>query len=222
MPALQRLTAAAGAATCALALTGSALAAQALVVRTSHLVRGAGPATIATREDPGTYRTTVSAPTAYRVANLQQIDRQIGTATVRVATAAGTLTFTGWIVGARPTDYVNDQCAAFAGEVHEAVWLVQVRQTNGLARAEIPVFVDHGPGGRTELTWCASNAADMTVTGMSLRFDRTFFNPVVAGNYAWRAQFDNAQVDAAPSATPNVLGASVTLAATSVVRIRKR
>ncbi len=222
MPALQRLTAATGAAACALALTGSALGAPALVVSTSHLVRGGGPATIATREDPGTYRTTVSAPTAYRVANLQQIGKQIGTASVRVTTAAGDLTFTGWIVGVPASDYVNDRCAAFAGETHAAVWLVQVRQTNGLARAEIPVFVDQGPRGRTELTWCASSAADMTVSGVSLRFDRTFFNPVVAGNYAWNARFDNAQASEAPSATPNVLGASVTLAATSVVRIRKR
>jgi hypothetical protein len=222
MPALQRLTAATGAAACALALTGSALAAPALVVRTSHLVRGAGPATIATREDPGTYRTTVSAPTAYRVANHQQIDKQIGTATVHVATAAGDLTFTGWIVGARPRNYVNDRCAAFAGDVHQAVWLVQVRQSDGLARAEIPVFVDQGPGGRTELTWCASSAADMTVTGVSLRFDRTFFNPVVAGTYAWNVRFDNAELEDASSATPNVLGAMVTTSATAVVRIRKR
>ena len=220
MPALQRFAVAAGAAACALALTGSVLAAPALVVRTSHLVRGAGPATIATREDPGTYRTTVSAPTAYRVANLQQIDKQIGTATVHVSTAAGDLTFTGWIVGARPTDYVNDRCAAFAGDVHEAVWLVQVRQTDGLARAEIPVYVDQGPAGRTELTWCASSAADMTVTGVALRFDRTFFNPVVVGNYAWNAHFDSVQLD--DSASANVLGAVVTTSATAVVRIRKR
>jgi hypothetical protein len=219
--ALRRLTAATGAAACALALTGSALGAPALLVSTSHLVRGAGPATIATREDPGTYRTTVVAPTAYRVASLQAIGRQIGTATVHVTTAVGDLTFTGWIVGARPTDYVNDRCAAFAGEVHQAVWVAQVRQTDGLARAEIPVFVDQGPGGRTELTWCASSAADMTVTGVSLRFDRTFFNPVVAGNYTWNAHFDSAQSDA-PSATPNVLGAVVTTSAVAVVKIRRR
>ena len=221
MPALQRLTAATGAAACALALTGTALGAPALVVSTSHLVRGAGPATIATQEDPGTYRTTVSAPTAYRVASLGAIDKQIGTATVRVSTAAGDLTFSGWIVGARPTDFVNDRCAAFAGETHQAVWLVQVRQTNGLARAEIPVFVDQGPGGRTELTWCASSAADMTVTRVSLRFDRTFFNPVAAGNYAWNAHFDSAQLDEPSAATPNVLGAVVTTSAVAVVRIRR-
>ena len=221
MPALQRLTAVKGAAACELALTGAALGTPVLVVGTSHLVRGVGPATIATQEDPGTYRTTVLAPTAYRVASLQAVDKQIGTATVHVSTAAGALTFTGWIVGARPSDYVNDSCASFAGETHEAVWLVQVRQTNGLARAEIPVFVDQGPGGRTELTWCASSAADMTVTGVSLRFDRTFFNPVVVGNYAWNAHFDSAQPDA-QSASPNVLGAIVTTFAVAVVKNRKR
>lgn len=216
MPALQRLTAATGAAACALALTGAALGSPALVVSTSHLVRGAGPATIATREDPGTYRTTVSAPTAYRIPNVQQIGKQIGTAAIHVSTDAGQLTFTGWIVGMPPSDYANDRCADFAGENHEAVWLVQVRQVDGLARAEIPVFVDQGPGGRTELTWCASSAADMTVTGVSLRFDRTFFNPIVAGNYAWNARFDNAQSEAR-----GALG-SVTTSATAVVKIRKR
>src|SRR5437868_1597181 len=193
MPAVQRLAAATGAAAAALALTGAALAAPALVVSTSHLVRGAGPATIATREDPGTYRTTVLAPTAYRLPNVRQVGKQIGTATIHVSTAAGPLTFTGWIVGVAPEGYVNDHCADFAGETHLAVWLVQVRQVDGLARAEVPVFVDQGAGGRTELTWCASSAADMTVTGVSLRFDRIFFNPVVAGNYAWNARFDNAQ-----------------------------
>jgi hypothetical protein len=146
----------------------------------------------------------------------KQLGRQFGTATIRVATAAGGLTFTGWIVGVAPANYVNDRCAAFAGENHQAVWLAQVRQVNGLARAEIPVFVDQGPRGRTQLTWCASSAADMTVTGVTFRFDRTFLNPVVVGNYAWLAQFDNAQ-----AAQRGALG-SVTTTATSVVKIRKR
>jgi hypothetical protein len=216
MPALLRLTAATVAGASTLALAGAALAAPALIVSTSHLVKATGPATIATREAPGTDRTTVSAPTAYGLLNTRQLGRQIGTATVRVSTAAGALTFTGWIVGAAPENYVNDQCAAFAGELHQAVWLVQVRQVDGLARAEIPVFVDQGPRGRTELTWCASSAADMTVTGVTLRFDRTFLNPVVVGNYAWLAQFDNAQ-----AAQRSALG-SVTTTATAVVKIRRR
>jgi hypothetical protein len=215
MPAFLRLTAAAAAGASTLAIAGAALAAPALVVSTSHLVKATGPATIATREDPGTYRTTVSAPTAFGLLS-SRIDRQLGTATVHVTTAAGALTFTGWIVGAAPANYVNDRCAAFAGELHQAVWLVQVRQTDGLARAEIPVFVDQGPRGRTELTWCASSAADMTVTGVALRFDRTFLNPVVAGSYAWTAQFDNAQ-----SGDRSALG-SVTTTATAVVHVRKR
>jgi hypothetical protein len=216
MPAILRLTAATVAGASALGLTAAALAAPALVVSTPQLVKTAGPATISTREDRGTYRTTVSAPTAFGVLAARRIDQRIGTATVHVATAAGALTFTGWIVGAAPENYVNDQCAAFAGELHQAVWLVQVRQSDGLARAEIPVFVDQGPGGRTELTWCASSAADMTVTGVTLRFDRTFLNPVVAGAYAWTAQFDNAQ-----TAGRSALG-TVTTTATSVVRIRRR
>jgi hypothetical protein len=215
MPAFLRLTAATVAGASMLALAGAALAAPALVVSTSHLVKGTGPATISTREDLGTYRTTVSAPTAYGLL-ATQVGRQFGTATVRVSTAAGALTFTGWIVGAAPANYVNDRCAAFAGENHQAVWLAQVRQVDGLARAEIPIFVDQGPGGRTQLTWCASSAADMTVTGVTLRFDRTFLNPVVAGSYAWRAQFDNAL-----SAQRSALG-SATTTATAVVKIRQR
>jgi hypothetical protein len=216
MSGFLRLTAATVAGASTLALAGAALAAPALVVSTSQLVKAAGAATIATREDAGTYRTTVSAPTAFGLLSTGQLGRQIGTATVHVSTAAGALTFTGWIVGAAPANYVNDQCAAFAGELHQAVWLVQVRQVDGLARAELPVFVDQGPRGRTELTWCASSAVDMTVTGVSLRFDRTFLNPVVAGNYAWLARFDNAQ-----AAQRSALG-SVTTTATSVVKIRAR
>jgi hypothetical protein len=56
----------------------------------------------------------------------------------------------------------------------------------------------------------------MTVTGVALRFDRTFLNPVVAGSYAWTAQFDNAQ-----SGDRSALG-SVTTTATAVVHVRKR
>jgi hypothetical protein len=211
-----RLTATTVAGVATLALAGTALGAPALVVSTSQLVKASGPATIATREDAGTYRTTVSAPTAFGLLNAQQVGRQLGTATVLVSTAAGALTFQGWIVGAAPAGYVSDQCAAFAGETHQAVWLVQVRQVNGQARAEIPVFVDQGPGGRSQLTWCASSAADMTVTGVTLRFDRTFLNPVVAGSYAWSARFDNAQ-----ASERSALG-SVTTSATAVVKIRKR
>ena len=215
MRAVLRLTAATVAGASMLAPAGAALAAPALVVGTSHLVNARGAATIATREDPGTYRTTVSAPTAFGLASTR-VGSRLGTATVRVTTAAGALTFTGQIVGAAPANYVNDRCAAFAGELHQAVWVLQIRQTDGLARAEIPVYVDQGPGGRTELTWCASSAADMTVTGVSLRFDRVFANPHVAGRYAWRAQFDNAF-----AAQRGALG-SVTTTATAVVQIRRR
>jgi hypothetical protein len=213
MPAVLRLTAATVAGASTLALAGAALAAPALVVSTSHLVKAHGPATIATREDPGTYRTTVSAPTAFGLAGAR-VGSQLGTATVHVSTAVGALTFTGWLVGAAPSNFVNDRCAAFAGENHQAVWVMQLRQSDGLARAEIPVYVDQGPGGRTELTWCASSAADMTVTGVSLRLDRVLLNPVVAGKYAWRAQFDNAD-----AAQRGALG-SVTTTATAVVKIR--
>lgn len=215
MPALQRLAAAAGAAAVALALTGAALGAPALLVSTSHVVEGTGPAAIATREDPGTYRTTVVAPTAYRLPKVRWIGKQIGAATIHVATAAGALTFTGWIVGADPAGYLTDQCADFAGDSHLAVWVAQVRQVDGIARAEVPIYVDQGPGGRTELTWCASSAADMTVTGVSLRFDGIFLNPAVAGNYVWTARFDNAQ-----STARGTLGAATT-SATAVVEIRR-
>ena len=214
MPAL--LTAAAAVAASALTLAGSALAAPALVVNTSHLVRGSGPATIITSEDAGTYRTTILAPAAYRLPNVASLGRRIGTASARVATAGGSLTFQGWITGAAPANYVLDSCASFAGESHQAVWLVQLRQTNGLARAEIPIYVDAGPAGRTELTWCASLATELTVTRVALRFDRSFFNPIVAGNYTWQARFDNAA-----SSDRSAL-AAVTTSATATVPIHAR
>lgn len=49
-----------------------------------------------------------------------------------------------------------------------------------------------------------------------------FAGEVHAGAYAWNVRFDSVQLANAPSATPNVLGAVVTTAATAVVRIRRR
>jgi hypothetical protein len=131
---------------------------------------------------------------------------------VNVSTFLGPLAFTGWVVGADPAGYVNDHCADFA-ESHLAVWLMVLRQTDGLARTEIPIFVDAAPSGRTELTWCASADADMTVTSVAVRFDNAFVSPYVAGGYAWRASFDN--VDAS---SRSVLGASTDSA---VVQVRQ-
>lgn len=195
-------------------LAGAASATPALVVKTSQLVRSAGAATIATREDAGTYRTTVSAPAAYRLSGIRP-GKQIGTATVHVATAVGALTFRGWIVAVPTNSFVNDQCAAFA-EQPVSVWLLQVRQTDGLARTEIPVYVTYGPGGSTQMTWCASAASGMTVTGVSLTLSKALLNPTVAGRYAWHASFDN--VNAASRSTFG----TVTTSATAVVRVRAR
>ena len=65
------------------------------------------------------------------------------------------------------------------------------RCVRSTASPEIPVYVDAAPAGRTELTWCASSAADMTVTRVGLTLQRTLTTPVVAGAYAWQARFDN-------------------------------
>jgi hypothetical protein len=200
----------------AAALAGSASAAPALAVKTSQLVRADGATTITTRESPGTYRTTILAPAAYQLLSLRHLGQTIGSAVVHVATASGPLTFSGWIAGESPSDFALDQCAAFAGDTHQAVWVMHLRQTNGIASAEIPIFVDYGPGGHTELTWCASSEADMTVTGVSVSLDKVLLNPVVPGAYTWRAQFDN--VNAGEHA---VLG-EITTSATAVVRLRRQ
>ena len=210
MAKLLRLTAA-GTAAAAL-LAGAATASPALVVRTAQFVGTAGPATIATRESPGTYRTTVLAPAAYRVGS---IGAQGGTATATFDTASGPLRFHGFVEGAALADYALDQCAAFSAR-HIAVWRVWLRQVDGTARTEFPVFVDPAPNGKTELTWCASAATGMTLTGVTLQLRRAFLSPAVAGSYAWRAQFDNAT-----ALDRGVLGAAVT-SATAVVRVRAR
>jgi hypothetical protein len=75
----------------------------------------------------------------------------------------------------------------------------------------VPVFVDAAPGGRTELTWCASSAADMTVTAVSLTLGKVFVNPVVHGAYTWRAGFDLLSPD-----SRSALGLATTSAATTV------
>lgn len=214
MPARTRLAAAFGAAAFALAVSGAALAAPALVVNASHVAKASAAATILTRQDVSTYRTTVLAPAAYGLPNAPHVGQRIGSATVQVVTAAGALTFTGWIVGVAPDSFTQDRCASFAGESHLAVWLLQVRQVDGLARAEIPVYVDAAPAGRTELTWCASSAADMTVTSVGLTLQRTLTTPVVAGAYAWQAHFDNT-VD-----SRSALGVAPATTATAIVRVR--
>jgi len=213
MRVLLRSTVAAAAA--AALLAGSASAApSALTVTTSPLAHAAGTATIRTLEAPGTYRTTVSAPAAYQLPALRHIGQTIGSATVHVSTDAGPLTFTGWIAGEDPGDFVLDQCAAFAGDVAQAVWVMHLRQTNGIASAEIPIYVDDGPAGTTELTWCASAAADMTVTGVSVSLAGVLRNPLFAGAYVWRAHFDNLL-----GGEQSILG-GVTTSATAVVRVR--
>jgi hypothetical protein len=147
-----------------------------------------GDITISTRQDPGVYRTTVLVPAAFW---LHRSAHVAGGATVRVATASGPLTFVGWIQNATPLDYAIDDCAADMGYDHQAVWLLELRQSNGIASAEIPVFVDAGPRGTTALTWCASTAADMSVTSVSFTLDPVFSAPVRHGTYRWQAQFDS-------------------------------
>jgi hypothetical protein len=90
---------------------------------------------------------------------------------------------------------------------------MELRQDTGIASAEIPVYVDYGAGGRTELTWCASAAADMTVTQVSLTLAGALRAPAVPGAYAWRAAFDNVSSASGRS----VLGAPTT--ATAIVRV---
>jgi hypothetical protein len=188
MPALLLRTGAASLA--ALAAATTAAAAPALhVTDTSHALGVTAGAVIATQQDPSAYRTTVYAPAAYGL-RVSHAGSTIGSAIVRVSTAAGALTFAGWITGAGPAGYVSDDCAAFAGYQHLAVWVMEVRQVDGIARAEIPIFVDPGPGGTTQLTWCASSAADMSVTAVTVRLDRALVNPAAHGAYAWRAHFD--------------------------------
>lgn len=170
----------------------AALAAATAAHASSLRVSSPGRVTIAARQDPGVYRTTVLAPAAFRLDPRVKIGAHVGTAVVNVLTAEGPLTFTGWIEKANPAGFTPDDCAADAGYRHLAVWLVEVRQTDGLARAEIPVFLDAGPAGTTALTYCASSAADMTVTGVTLTTSG-LLDPIVHARYTWWALFDAAR-----------------------------
>lgn len=169
----------------ALAALAAATAANASTLR----VWSPGQVTIATHQDLGVYRTTVLAPAAYRLDSRLAAGTHIGTAAVNVVTAEGPLTFTGWIEKASVAGFTPDNCAADAGYAHVGVWLLEVRQTDGLARAEIPVYLDAGPAGTTALTYCASSAADMTVTGVTLT-TTALLDPVVHARYTWWALFD--------------------------------
>lgn len=205
MPAPHRLTTLAASVCVSLAAAAAAFAAPPLQVTSgSHALGRAAALSVITKQGPAVYRTTIFAPAAYQTPDVAHLDRSVGTASVRVTTAVGALTFTGWITGVDPAGFVDDSCAAFAGDDHLAVWLLDVRQTDGLARAQIPVFVDAAPGGRTELAWCASSAADMTVTAVTLHLGDAFVNPVVSGSYAWGAVFDRATAPVPLSALSTV------------------
>jgi hypothetical protein len=153
-----------------------------------HVTQAHGDITISTRQDPGVYRTTVLVPAAFW---LHRSAHVAGGATVQVATATGPVTFVGWIQNATPLDYAIDDCAADVGYAHQAVWLLVLRQSNGIAAAQIPIFVDAGPHGTTALTWCASRAADMNVTSVKFTLDPVFSAPVQHGTYRWQAEFDS-------------------------------
>lgn len=172
----------------ALLVTAAPVGASTLRVKATH-----GDVTISTRQDPGVYRTTVLVPAAYW---LRAHARVAGSATVQVATASGPLTFDGWIRAVDPLDYAPDECAADAGETHLAVWVLELRQSDGVASAEIPVFVDAGPHGTTALTWCASSAADMNVTAVGFTLDPVFGAPLRHGAYMWQALFDDGNTSA--------------------------
>jgi hypothetical protein len=166
----------------ALLVVAAPAAASSLRVKEAH-----GDITISTRQDPGVYRTTVLVPAAYWVHPHAHV---AGAATVAVSTATGPLTFVGWIQNAAARDYTSDDCAVDKGYDHLAVWVLELRQSNGIANAQIPVFVDAGPNGMTALTWCASTAADMNVTAVTFTLDPVFEAPV-HGSYRWQAQFDS-------------------------------
>lgn len=170
-------------ATIALLVTASPAEASTLRVKAAH-----GDITISTRQDLGVYRTTVLVPAAYW---LHAHAHVAGPATVSVATAAGPLTFVGRLEAAEALDYASDDCAADMSTTHLAVWILELRQSNEIANAEIPVFVDAGPHGTTALTWCASSAADMNVTAVGFTLNPVFEAPVRHGAYAWQALFDN-------------------------------
>lgn len=167
----------------ALLVAAAPAAASTLRVKAAH-----SDITISTQQDAGVYRTTVLAPAAFW---LHPHARVAGSALVKVATASGPLTFVGRLRNASPLDYALDECAADKGWNHQAVWVLELRQSNGIANAEIPVFVDSGPRGTTALTWCASSAADMNVTAVRFTLDPVFGMPARHGAYRWQAQFDS-------------------------------
>lgn len=166
-----------------------ALAAATAAHASSLRVWTPGQVTISARQDTSVYRTTVLAPAAFRLDPRLRVGAHIGTAVVNVVTAEGPLTFTGWIEKASLAGFTPDDCAADAGDTHLGVWLLDVRQTNGLARAQIPVYLDAGPAGTTALTYCASSAADMTVTGVTIA-TTALLDPLVHARYTWWALFD--------------------------------
>jgi len=180
---MTKLTRLALLAAAALLVAAAPAAASSLHVKAAHR-----DITISTQQDTGVYRTTVLAPAAFW---LHPHAHVAGSAFVKVATASGPLTFVGRVRNGDLRDYAIDDCAADKGFNHLAVWVLELRQSNGIASAEIPVYVDAGPRGTTALTWCASKAADMNVTAVTFTLDPVFTMPARRGAYRWQALFDS-------------------------------
>jgi hypothetical protein len=136
-----------------------------------------GSFTVATRQAPGVYRTTVLVPTVYTL----RAHAVHGTAVLSTVTA----TLRGSVQSVDPTPYNEDDCAANVGYDHVAVWLVRA------AGVTMPVYVDAGPQGTTLLTWCAAPATNLPVLGVTLSVRGAFAQPAVHGVHVWNAQFDS-------------------------------
>ena len=144
----------------------------------------AGAVTIATLQTAGVYRTTVVVPSEYTL----RADRPVrGTAVV--TTAAKSLH--GTVRPVAPEPYDNDECAANVGYAHLAVWLVRA------SGVQLPVYVDAGPAGTTLLTWCATAATKLAVTGVTISIEHGFDLPAVHGAFTWQALFDSGKTEAA-------------------------
>jgi hypothetical protein len=169
---MARLLRPTGAAVVAALLMAGAATASTLQVKATK-----GVFTIATRQAPGVYRTTVLVPTQYTL----RARSVHGTASILTATA----TLDGTVQAVDPTPYDNDDCAANVGYDHIAVWLVRA------AGASLPVYVDAGPQGTTLLTWCAAPATNLPVLGVTLSVHGAFALPAAHRAIVWNAQFDS-------------------------------
>jgi hypothetical protein len=196
----------AAACACALAFSGSALAAynpSLIIANTGHALGGSAPLVIGIGQDENddaTALATIYAPLGYRVTLGQTPGTQLGTlsAVVKVAGGATRSVDNGTVKTDNPANYLSNPCSP---GMHEAVWVLEFSLLGTPYR--LPMYVDRvttGPeaayaSARIQICFPSpyvpqqqgGSPAGMSLVVAAFSVGTVFRNPVARGTYAWNS-----------------------------------